>query len=107
MIKDAYNAQSIANEARSKYVPETKTFYHYPYADPAVHMADSKFYAWVAFFSCSETPKSICYRRDKFIGPYRDESNPIAVEKGKCDGFYAGYVEGWSAVEDPAHPRHL
>jgi hypothetical protein len=23
------------------------------------------------------------------------------------DGFYAGYVEGWPTVEDPAHPRHL
>ncbi|OGJ91062.1 MAG: hypothetical protein A2268_01880 [Candidatus Raymondbacteria bacterium RifOxyA12_full_50_37] len=90
MIKDQYNAQSIANEARSKYDPETRTFYHYPYADPAVSMAESKFYPWVAFFTCSEKPKSICFRRDKFIGPYRDESNPIALEKGKCDSFYAG-----------------
>ncbi|OGJ89740.1 MAG: hypothetical protein A2268_07090 [Candidatus Raymondbacteria bacterium RifOxyA12_full_50_37] len=90
MIKDHYNAQSIANEARSCFKPEINTFYHYPYADPAVSMKDSEFFAWVAFFACSCNPDSVSLRRDRFIGRYRDESNPIAVEKGVCDGFYAG-----------------
>ena len=34
------------------------------------------------YFCSSETPSSYDSLRDNFIGPYRDESNPIAIERG-------------------------
>ena len=36
------------------------------------------------FFASSFEPDGFDCLRDKFIGPYRTESNPIAVEKGVC-----------------------
>lgn len=36
------------------------------------------------FFASSENPDSYDCIRDKFIGNYRTESNPISVEKGEC-----------------------
>jgi cellobiose phosphorylase len=44
----------------------------------------------VAFFACSEKPDNYSIRRDKFVGKYRDEHNPLVVERGKSDPFYAG-----------------
>ena len=37
-----------------------------------------------AFFASGGTVVGQDCSREKFIGPYRDESNPIAVERGKC-----------------------
>jgi cellobiose phosphorylase len=37
-----------------------------------------------AFFASSEPVTGFDCRREKFISPYRDESNPLAVERGKC-----------------------
>ncbi|MFP4521864.1 MAG: GH36-type glycosyl hydrolase domain-containing protein [Fibrobacterota bacterium] len=90
LIKDQYNAQSIENEARSKFIPENNAFYHHTYADPGMSLAESEFFEWVSFFALSNKPDGITYRRDRFIGPYRDESCPIALEEGKSDDFYAG-----------------
>ncbi|WP_163923391.1 GH36-type glycosyl hydrolase domain-containing protein [Photobacterium sp. Alg240-V54] len=36
------------------------------------------------YLASSFTPDSYDGQRDTFIGAYRDESNPIAVEKGRC-----------------------
>jgi len=40
------------------------------------------------YFASSFEPDSFDCLRDKFIGPYRTESNPIAVENGQCQGSY-------------------
>jgi cellobiose phosphorylase len=37
-----------------------------------------------AFFASNGTVTGYDCNREKFIGPYRGESNPIAVEKGQC-----------------------
>jgi cellobiose phosphorylase len=37
-----------------------------------------------AFFASSGTVSGYDCNREKFIGPYRGESNPIAVERGQC-----------------------
>jgi N,N'-diacetylchitobiose phosphorylase len=37
-----------------------------------------------SYFTATFTPDSYDIDRDAFIGDYRSESNPIAVEKGKC-----------------------
>jgi N,N'-diacetylchitobiose phosphorylase len=36
------------------------------------------------YFAASFQPDSFDSMRDSFIGPYRSETNPIAVERGKC-----------------------
>lgn len=40
------------------------------------------------FFTADFEPDSFDCLRDKFIGLYRTESNPIAVERGVCGGTY-------------------
>lgn len=40
------------------------------------------------YFTSSFEPDSFDCLRDKFIGPYRTEDNPIAVEKGVCAGTF-------------------
>ena len=40
------------------------------------------------YFTANFEPDSFDCLRDKFIGPYRTESNPLAVEKGICGGSF-------------------
>ena len=40
------------------------------------------------FFTASFAPDGFDCLRDKFIGPYRTERNPIAVESGQCAGSF-------------------
>lgn len=40
------------------------------------------------FFTSDFEPDGFDCLRDKFIGPYRTERNPIAVEKGQCGGSF-------------------
>ena len=40
------------------------------------------------FFTSDFTPDGFDCLRDKFIGPYRTERNPIAVETGHCGGSF-------------------
>jgi N,N'-diacetylchitobiose phosphorylase len=38
------------------------------------------------YFTAGFEPKSFDCLRDRFLGPYRTESNPLAVERGMCHG---------------------
>ena len=38
------------------------------------------------FFTASFTPDSYDCLRDSFLGPYRTETDPLAVERGRCSG---------------------
>ncbi len=40
------------------------------------------------YFTASFQPESFDCMRDNFIGPYRTETNPLGVEKGKLSGSY-------------------
>ena len=40
------------------------------------------------YFTSNFTPDGFDCLRDKFLGLYRTEDNPIAVEKGQCSGSY-------------------
>lgn len=40
------------------------------------------------YFTGNFEPDGFDCLRDKFIGPYRTEDNPIAVEKGQCGGSF-------------------
>jgi N,N'-diacetylchitobiose phosphorylase len=53
------------------------------YADGIIEY-DFHYEPWTAhYFASSRTPSSHDSLRDSFIGPYRTESNPIAVERGR------------------------
>ncbi len=52
------------------------------YADGIIEY-DFFYEPWTAhFFASSEQPDSYDSLRDSFIGPYRTETNPVAVERG-------------------------
>lgn len=40
------------------------------------------------FMASSFVPDGFDCLRDRFIGSYRTETNPLAVEQGKCFGSY-------------------
>lgn len=48
-----------------------------------------------AFFDCNRKVDGFDTARDSFLGPYRSESNPQAVENGKCGNSIA---VGWAPV---------
>ncbi len=53
------------------------------YADGIIEY-DFYYEPWTAhYFASSEPPTSYDSLRDRFIGPYRSETNPIAVERGE------------------------
>ncbi|ROS76481.1 GH36-type glycosyl hydrolase domain-containing protein [Cellulomonas sp. PhB143] len=59
------------------------------YADGIVEY-DFYYEPWTFhWFGSSETPSSYDSLRDSFIGPYRDESNPLAIERGHGSGTSA------------------
>lgn len=49
--------------------------------------------SYFSYFWCNQKVKSYDGVRQSFVGPYRGEANPIAVEKGKCSGSLA---VGWA-----------
>ena len=51
--------------------------YHVNHAKPGFHDA---------FMTCTGAVESFDTQRDLFIGPWRDEGQPLAVEKGRCSG---------------------
>ena len=65
----------------------------------------------LVFFGSSEPMASFSTDRNAFVGPYRDESNPLAVEKGICGGetmlsgepCFAYHVKKTLATGESAH----
>ncbi|MDR2245311.1 MAG: N,N'-diacetylchitobiose phosphorylase [Treponema sp.] len=56
------------------------------YADGIIEMDPFYEDGGFQFFTASEMPDSYDCLRDTFIGPYRSETNPLAVEQGRCSG---------------------
>lgn len=56
------------------------------YADGIVEV-DAYYEPWTFhYFASSGTPDSFDAMRDDFVGPYRDETNPLAVARGRGSG---------------------
>ena len=51
-----------------------------------------------AFFACLSPVVSFDALRSAFIGPWRDESNPLAVERGRCSGAVGNGDNGCGAL---------
>ena len=77
-IHDQWDLQYVQNIAVSKF-ENNSIFYSLFDFSPKVY----------AFFTCSEKITNYDCDRESFIGPYRSESNPIAVEKGDCSNSEA------------------
>ena len=98
MLKDLLNLQA------SKYVgivrSEDGVILHETRSDSGPPRGDEVFVLHRAYFGCGAPPASYDVQRAEFIGPHRDESNPVAVERGRCSNReYFGY--------DPVACLHL
>jgi len=98
VIKDLLNQQA------SKYVGivrcEDGVIFHETRTDSGPPKGDETFVLHRAYFGCGRPVASFDVQRAEFIGPWRDESNPMAVQRGNCSGQqYYGY--------DPIASLHL
>lgn len=73
-VADSTDFQYTLNIARGQY--EKGIIYHLTNYYPEVGFSD------LAYFGASEEPVGFDCDREKFIGPYRSESNPLVVERG-------------------------
>ena len=77
-VQDQWDLQYVQNIAVAKFEKNT-IFYSLFDLSPKSY----------AFFTCSDKILTYDCDRETFIGLYRSESNPIAVEKGFCSGSEA------------------
>lgn len=84
-LKDIVGIGSTLSETEMEY--KEGTVYHYSYTDPGQGLEDMSFRRYYAFFTSNIKPQTFDIRREKFIGLYRDESNPEAIEKGSCSNY--------------------
>ena len=77
-INDQWDLQYIQNVAVAKF-EDNSVFYSLFDFSPKAYV----------FFSCSEKIESYDCDREAFIGVYRTESNPIAIEKNTCSNSQA------------------
>jgi cellobiose phosphorylase len=90
ILKDLLNLQA------SKYVGivrcEDGVILHETRSDSGPPEGDEVFVLHRAYFGCGAPAASYDVQRSEFIGPHRDESRPLAVERGRCSGVeYYGY----------------
>ena len=96
--------KDLMNQQASKYVGVVRcqdgVIFHETRTDSGPPKGDEVFVLRRAYFGCGRTPESFDVQRAEFVGPWRDEGNPIAVERGKCsNNQYFGY--------DPVACLHL
>lgn len=64
-----------------------------------------------AYMFMTETPLAFDTNRESFIGPYRSESNPVAVEKGCTNSLKSGWnpcaAFQWDFVLEPGEVRKV
>ncbi|MFH1762121.1 MAG: hypothetical protein ABIA63_13565, partial [bacterium] len=63
---------------------------HFSYNDLGTRMDDMEFEMYYGFHTSNTKPAGFNGDRDKFIGNYRDERNPLVVEKGKSTNYCKG-----------------
>jgi len=80
---DVFDLQACLNTARIEFL--NNTVYHNSYAESAEGNIETKT-PWkqnFGFFTANRKVNSFDVQRDIFIGKWRNESNPVAVENGK------------------------
>ena len=96
--------KDLLNQQASKYVGVVRyqdgVIFHETRSDSAGPKGDEVFVLHRAYFGCGRMPAGYDVQRAEFVGPWRDEGRPIAVERGACSGTqYLGY--------DPIASLHL
>ncbi len=97
--------KDLLGQQASKYVGmvhfEDGAILHHTRSDSAGPKGEDEFVLHRAYFGCGRPVASFDVQREEFIGgPWRDESRPVAVERGTCSGKqYYGY--------DPIASLHL
>jgi N,N'-diacetylchitobiose phosphorylase len=80
-VLDTFDLQYILYTARTTFTNNAISFHHRNGGGIDKH----------AYFTSTEKADDFDTDRDTFIGPYRDESNPLAIELGKCSkSFFTG-----------------
>lgn len=96
--------KDLLNQQASKYVGvvrcEEGVVFNETRSDSGPPKGDEVFVLHRAYFGCGRQPESFDVQRSEFVGMWRDEGNPVAVERGRCSGkqYY-----GW----DPIAALHL
>lgn len=85
IYKDLLNLDATLSETEMEY--KDGTVYHYTYTDADKSLGELQFIRYYAFFTSNIKPETFDIRRDKFIGLYRDESAPEAIERGFCSNY--------------------
>ncbi|PCJ62247.1 MAG: hypothetical protein COA79_04080 [Planctomycetota bacterium] len=93
-MRDLMNIDNCPNISRQHH--EDGAILHYSYNDIGSGLHGMNFVQNFGFHTSSETPAGYNGDRDKFIGKYRDEKNPIVLEKGSSTNYceWGGYPIG-------------
>jgi len=88
--------KDLLNQQASKYVGvvrfEDGVIFHETRSDSGPPKGEEIFVMHRAYFGCGRPVQSFDVQRAEFIGPHRDESDPLAVERGRCScRQYHGY----------------
>lgn len=96
--------KDLLNQQASKYVGMVRyqegVIFHETRSDAAGPKGEEVFVLHRAYFGCGRPVVSYEVQRAEFVGPWRDEGRPVAVERGVCSGAeYFGF--------DPIAALHL
>ena len=96
-LRDLINLDSPPSCTRIKY--ENNTIVHYSYNDIGTGLHDMHFVQNFGFHVANITPQGYNCNRDKFIGIYRDESNPMVVETGISTNYCGNHGQPIGSLE--------
>ncbi len=86
-MRDLMNIDNCPNVSRQKWDAENQALLHYSYNDIGTGLNDMHFVMNYAFHVSNRPVSGYGGDRDLFIGSYRDERNPICVERGSSSNY--------------------
>jgi cellobiose phosphorylase len=93
-MRDLHNIDNCPNISRQKY--SKGAIIHYSYNDIGTGLHDMNFIQIYGYHTSNKKHYGFSGDRDLFLGKYRDEKNPIVVEKGESTNYCknSGYPIG-------------
>jgi cellobiose phosphorylase len=86
-MRDLMNMDNGPNVSRQYYDAPTGSIIHNSYNDIGTGLHNMIFVQNYGFHTSSSKPRGYSGDRDHFVGRYRDESNPLVVERGKSSNL--------------------
>lgn len=96
-MRDLINLDSPPNCTRIKY--EAGSIVHYSFNDIGTGLHNMKFVQNYGFHTSNLKPIGYNGNRDKFIGIYRDERNPVVVERGISTNYCENHGQPIGSLE--------